>query len=923
MRSPWMKREFQGTPAYNLLMPIARPRARPPAKASPRSIRPRRGWRLVPRRAIALGALAAVAVLMIALGLGARRLMADLPDPDRLLERAAPETTKLYDRRGRLLHEVLDPRAGRRTRVALDEIPQSVVDAVLSIEDADYFDHPGIDARAIARASVQGIRHGRIVSGASTITQQLARQVLMTPDERSQRTLPRKLREAVLALRIERRFDKATILELYLNEVYFGQLAYGIEAAARTYFGKPAHTLDLAEAALLAGLIQAPATYNPLIDLDAARARQHLVLGRMERLGHIDAEAEQTARDERLRFDAGPGPSGAPHFATWVIGRLEAEMGSEAVAAGGLHVVTSIDLDLQRRAHSAIAQHLAALAADRADGIDHNAGNGALVAIDPESGDVLAMVGSTDHGDATIDGAVNIALAARQPGSAYKPMVYAAAMDPTRWGLRPSSRAGRPAQLPFTAGTVMSDVRTAFTTREGEPYRPQNYDRKWHGPLALRTALATSSNMVAVKVLEATGLEPAIETGEDLGIGTFVDRDRYGLALALGGAEVRLLDLTAAYGAFAVGGRRVDPRPILAVLDGPTFRAWAEAAADLDGADATALLDGLEGTVPDPARRRVLDPRVAYLITDILSDDTARLPAFGEGSPLALSRPAAAKTGTTTDFRDNWTVGYTPELVTGVWVGNADNSPMQRVTGISGAGPIWRAFMESAHAGRPVRSFERPPGLVEVEVCAPSGLRPTALCSRRMRELFIDGTQPIDEDDAYVRLNVDSATGALWTDACGGTPIERTFLRLPADAEAWAAGRGIAQPPRFDCAGRAGGPGGERTASGSPPESAPAIRLARPAAGSTFAISSQIPLDAQRIEFEAVAPSLDVRRLRLLVGDEVVAERTAPPWRGAWLPIAGRHEAVVEAEGHDGSTLRSAPIRFGVVDEAELAALPP
>ncbi len=877
-----------------------------------------------------------------------------MPNPDHLIERAARETTKLYDRRGRLMHEVLDPRAGRRTRVELDAIPRPLLDAVLAIEDAEFYSHPGVDTAAVARALFQAVREGHVVSGASTITQQLARQVLMEPDERMQRTLTRKLREAVLALRIERRHNKDTILELYLNEVYFGQLAYGVEAAARTYFGKPAHMLNLAEGALLAGLIQAPAAYNPLIDIEAATARQHQVLARMEHLGFIYADERRTAEAERMRLDGGSGRSGAPHFSTWVIGRLETELGSEAVAAGGLHVITSIDLDLQRRAEAAVRQHLAALAADRADGIDHNANNGALVAIDPAGGDILAMVGSANHSDASIDGAVNIALAPRQPGSAYKPMVYAAAMDPNRWGLRPSSEPGHRSVLPFTTGTVLSDVQTSFTTREGEPYRPRNYDRTWHGPINVRTALATSSNIVAVKVLEATGLEAAIEIGEDMGIRTFIDRDRYGLALALGGAEVRLLDLTAAYGAFATGGLRVDPRPILAVLDGASFRKWSADAEGLSDIEAIEVLAGLEGAVPSRSRPRVLDARVAYLITDILSDDSARLPAFGEGSPLALSRPAAAKTGTTTNFRDNWTVGYTPDLVAGVWIGNADNSPMERVSGISGAGPIWHAFMESAHAGRPARPFERPPGLVEVEICAPSGLRPTALCSRRVRELFIEGTEPRDADDSYVRLTLDSATGALWSEACAGSPIERTFMRVPPDAESWAMGRGIEQPPRFDCSGQTPGAmgvlvgigdgsdgGGDRddrrdraqigysghsvdsVSVGSPAAQAPSIRLTKPAQGSTFAISSEIPIDAQLIAFEAVAADFAVRKIRFFVGDKLISERAAPPWRGAWKPVAGRHEARVEAEMVDGKIVSSSVVKLQVVMASEIVQAPP
>ena len=876
------------------------------------------------RRGRTARAAAAIFLALLAAFITAARLSVDLPDPDRLIQRASPETTKLYDRRGRLFHEVLDPRTGSRTRASLSDLSSSLIHAVVSIEDAGFFEHPGVDARAIARALAQAARHRRIVSGASTITQQLARLQLLEPEERSQRTLRRKLREAILALRIERTFDKATILELYLNEIYFGQLSYGIEAAAQTFFDKPAHALDLAESALLAGMIQAPAAYNPLIDLDAAVGRQRIVLRRMEALGHINSAEREAAEAERLRLVSSASERAAPHFTTWVLGRLEESLGSEAVAAGGLHVITSLSLDSQRLAESAIQSHLASLAARGPDAFDHNARNASLVALDPETGDVLALVGSADAGDETIDGAVNMALSPRQPGSAFKPIVYATAMDPKRWGLGASSQRGLSTpRLPFAAGSVLSDVPTAFETREGEPYRPQNYDRTWHGPIDLRTALATSSNLVAVKVLEEAGLDATIEQARSMGINTLVQPKRYGLALALGGAEMRLLELTTAYGAFATGGYRVTPRPVLAVLDGPAFREWSDAmvkAVDSDGRKKLETVDTIDGAIRGAARPRVLDERVAYLITDILSDDSARLPAFGEGSPLRLSRPAAAKTGTTTGFRDNWTVGYTPDLVAGVWVGNADNSPMKRISGISGAGPIWNDFMESAHAGLPSRQFARPAGLVERDICAPSGLLATELCSRRVREIFIAGTEPIEKDDSYVSLTVDAASGNVWAAGCRGPRVERTFLQVPGEAQSWAMQRGVQSLPVIDCHGNASENsvlvGSARNAS----SDASSLRMTRPAAGTMFELSDRIPIDSQRIELEAAKAGKPVRRVVFFVDDEAVAERTAPPWRASWRPSSGHHTVRAEAELLDGRTLIAENVTFGVVDSAAVSA---
>ncbi len=653
----------------------------------------------------------AIALLLVLIAVGMLRWLAvDLPSPDRLYERAAAPSTRIYDRHGRLLYEILDPHGGAHTPVPLAQIPQACINATIATEDASFYSNPGVDFRAILRALWINLRGGEILSGGSTITQQLARNLLLSPQERSQVTLERKLRESILAWRIARRYSKDEILTLYLNETYYGNLAYGIEAAARTYFAKSVAELDLAECALLAGLPQSPARYNPLENPTAAQARQRVVLGLMVRHGYISPEEADLAANERLGFASTPFPIAAPHFVMTVRGQLEREFGPEALYTRGLQVYTTLDLDVQETAERIVRYRLAQLAEVREGEPPRNVRNAAVVVLDPSTGEVLAMVGSPDYFDPRISGAVNAALALRQPGSSIKPLTYAAAFDPT-------------APAPLTAATMMVDVRTAFITREGEPYVPMNYDRAWHGPVLLRRALACSYNLVAVKVLDHVGIERMTSLARRLGITTFDDADRWGLALTLGGGEVRLLELTAAYAAFANGGRRVEPVTITRVEDseGRVLKIWGSGLGE-----------------------QVLDERVAYLISDILSDNYARAPAFGENSALNLTRPAAVKTGTTTDWRDNWTIGYTPDLVVGVWAGNADNEPMYNVSGVTGAAPIWHDVMETLLKGRPVRQFVEPPGMVRVEVCADSGLlpaqtstvSPTSEVARQVRCLY-------------------------------------------------------------------------------------------------------------------------------------------------------------------------------------------
>ncbi len=807
--------------------------------------------------------LGGVAALCLALVVAAYFLLfADLPDPEDMRRVRARETTKILDREGRVLYEWLDNVEGKHTYVSLDRIPLALQQATIATEDASFYTNPGVDVWSILRSAYYNLSEGEIVSGASTITQQTGRIVLM-PEERWERTWRRKLREAYLAWRISRAFSKDEVLELYLNLSYYGNYAYGVEAAAEAYFAKRAEELDLAECALLTGLLQAPVHYNPLTNMQGAKERQAIVLGLMVEQGYISRQEADLAAAEDLRFAATAFDILAPHFVMYVRQQLEGMYGVEAVAQGGWRVLTSLDADMQRRAEEIVRYRLELLSDPNHDGVDHNVRNAAAVVMDPNTGEILAMVGSPDYFDAAIDGAVNAALSPRQPGSSLKPFTYAAALSQG-----------------YTPASVILDVRRSFLTAEEQPFVPINYDRRFYGPISLRRALATSSNVAAVSVLNEIGISSLINLAQRMGITWEGDLERFGLSLTLGGGEVRLLDLTAAYAGLARQGVRVEPVSILSI----------------EGPDGSALY-----ARPAPSQDRVLDARVAYLITDILADDKARAPAFGERSVLYVGRPAAVKTGTTTDWRDNWTVGYTPDLVVGVWAGNADNEPMIQVSGITGAAPIWHQLMVELLKGKSASAFPRPSGIVEVEVCPESGLLPGPHCPNRRYELFIEGTEPAQSCSAHRIYRIDTATGAL---ASATTPAERVaerlFWVLPPEAQEWAREQGIPQPP-------AG-------ATPLPEEGASiALEIISPDPNAEFVISGALPLSAQSIEIAArwrlaFAP----REVTLFLDGEPLIRLSQPPYSHLWNLAPGAHVVEAEAVDADGRRWSSAPLRFTV-----------
>ncbi len=830
-----------------------------------RWFRVRRRWQ---RIALIVGALCLIA------GVGAYSwLFVDLPSIDRIQSGLALPSTRIYDRSGRLLYEVIadTDTGGMNTAVPLAVVPIHCQRAVIATEDANFYAHPGIDPVGIVRALWINLQGGEVIAGGSTITQQVARILLLDPAQRAERSLRRKLREMILAVQLQSAYSKDEVLALYLNQVYFGNLAYGIDAAARAYFAKAVRDLSLAECALLAGLVQAPALYDPLTDLAAARARQSVVLGLMVTTGAIDSEAAESARRDNLHFAASAFPIEAPHAVMAAITGLQRDF-PEQLLIDGLEVTTTIDLDWTRAAQAIVRRQLALLNSPASAGsVPANANNAALVALDPYTGHILTMVGSPDYFDQAIDGAVNAALAPRQPGSTLKPFTYAAAMNPMR-------------DDPYTPATMLLDLETPFVTRRLESYTPANYGQVEHGPVLLREALAASFNIPAVATLDDIGISTLIDLAVDAGLTTLAKNSAIDLSVTLGGGEVRLLDLVGAYSIFANGGCRVEPVLITRVTDknGAVLYQWT----------------------PDPAcadrpAAQVIDPRVAWLISDILSDDEARLRSFGRFSALAIGRPAAAKTGTTTDFRDNWVVGYTPNLVAGVWVGNADNTPMVEVTGVSGAAPIWNAFMREVLRGQPELDFTVPPGITSREVCALSGKLATPLCPRRRLEWFIEGTEPRVTDDFFQVFQIDRQTRLLADET---TPddqrVGQTFVVLPQEARDWGIRSGYSPPPIGALLVQTDDEAG--------------VRLLEPDPYTVYELSALLPIAAQRIRLTTATPP-DTTRVTYLLNDSPIGTRDEAPYTLWWTLEIGAHRLLARAELADGTTQDSTPIPFEVV----------
>ena len=599
-----------------------------------------------------------VAGLLLAIGVFAYYAK-DLPSPGKLNKRQVVESTKIYDRTGEhLLYEIHGEE--KRTTIPLKDMGEVIKAATLSAEDQSFYQHHGIYFKSIARAAIYDLIGRQVSQGGSTISQQLIKNTVLT----NEKTFTRKVKEVILSVELEQRFSKDEILEMYLNEIPYGSNAYGVQAAAQTFFGKDAKSLTLAEAALLASLPKAPTYYSPYgSNTDDLRGRQEYVLDQMAKLGYITREEAEGAKEIDIISEVRPFQESiqAPHFVMYVKDLLVNKYGEQQVEEGGMKVFTTLDWDKQQIADEAVKKGVA-------NNSKYKASNAALVAIDPKTGQILAMVGSRDYFDKTIDGNVNVAIRDRQPGSSFKPYVYATAF-----------------KKGYTPNTMLFDVETNFGTKE-KPYAPQNYSNNFSGPVKMKEALARSLNIPAVKTLYLAGVQNSVNTAQSMGITTLKNPSRYGLALVLGGGEVKLVDHVNAFGTFATGGVRHDKTAILKI----TYSQGN-------------LLDEYKNS----AGEKVLDQDICAKIDSILSDNSLRSSVSGSNSPLRFdSRPVAVKTGTTNEWRDAWTVGYAPNLVAGVWAGNNNNAPMaQGSDGVYVAAPIWREFMDRAFSNMAIEKF--------------------------------------------------------------------------------------------------------------------------------------------------------------------------------------------------------------------------
>ena len=672
----------------------------------------------------------------------------DLPKPDKIVRREG-FSTKIYDREDELLYDVFADK--RRTPVEFDEIPETLKQATVAIEDKNFYKHQGFDPMGWVRAGFNTIFRARRLAGGSTLTQQLVKNVLLT----SQRAISRKIKEFVLSVQIEKKYTKDEILRMYLNESPYGGTAWGVQTAAETYFGKDVYELNLIESAMLAGLPQAPSRYSPFIGGDAYKERTKDVLRRMREDKYISKDEEKQAlKDlEKLEFVPEGASFRAPHFVMYIKQQLIDIYGEKMVEQGGLRVTTTLDWEIQQEAQKIVTDQIAKVESLHIT-------NGAAMVVDPMNGEILAMVGSKNYNAEDYDGKVNVTLSLRQPGSSIKPVNYVTAF-----------------KQGYTASSMIVDAITEFPGGADIPiYRPRNYDGKYHGPVHLRQALASSLNVPAVKLLQLVGVKNMLKTAYEMGFTslepTRANVNRFGLSLTLGGGEIRLVDMAIAYSAFANGGLKVEPVSILKVEDSKGK-----------------VLDKYKAVRP----QRVLSEEEAFLISDILADNNARLLTFGANSLLNIpGHEVSVKTGTTDDMRDNWAVGWTPVGITAVWVGNNDNTPMKKVaSGISGATPIWRRIMMKVLEARKAKALAMPKGIMQMEVDKISGMASHHGFSSR-KEYFIKGTEPVGEDLIHPMMKVCKGEGdkqAPETRIARGDYDEKEYIVLTADDPAGGGGK--------------------------------------------------------------------------------------------------------------------------------------
>lgn len=629
----------------------------------------------------------------------------DLPTPGKLVTANAENSTRIYDRNGELLYSVYED--ANRTYVKLDDMSKYLREGTIAIEDKDFYKNKGFSPLGYVRVAWNALR-GKGLAGASTISQQLVKNVLLT----SERSLPRKVKELILSVQVTQRFSKEEILEMYMNNIPYGGPAIGAEAAAETYFGKKAKDLDLAESAFLAGLPQNPSTYSPFTGNDYYIGRTEAVLKRMVEDKYITKDESESALKKitNYKFSQRGTSFKAPHFVLYVKEILAQQYGEQVVATGGLQVTTTLDYDLQEEAEKIVKDEIESLE-------KYKVSNGAALITDPQTGQILSMVGSTDYFDEENDGNFNVVFGKRQPGSSMKPIIYAQALEEG-----------------YTASTMVMDVSTEFDNGEAEAYKPVNYDGKFRGPVQLRFALGNSLNIPAVKVLGMVGIKDAMQKAYDMGIENWEPTDanmrNVGLSLVLGGRETTLFDEVGAYGAFANKGEKQDLVSILKITDSKGKKLFEYKKRD---------------------GKKVLSEAVAFIISHILLDNNARIDAFGPNSFLRVAgHTVAVKTGTTDEKKDNWTIGYTPSFVAGVWVGNNDNTPMNPAiaSGTTGASTIWHKLMMEVLKGKSDEEFEKPEDVVAVQVDPLAGGLPRDGQPSRS-EYFVKGTEPTSVSSIY------------------------------------------------------------------------------------------------------------------------------------------------------------------------------
>lgn len=660
----------------------------------------------------------------------------DLPTPSKIANMKPAVSTKIFDRTGQtLLYETGDQ---KRTIVESDQISQYLKDATVSTEDANFYRHHGVDIKAILSAVAEKVMgKTRKTRGASTITQQYVKNALLTSD----RSLTRKAKEAILAIELEFMYSKDQILTNYLNQIPYGSGAGGAEAAAKTYFGKSAKEITLSEAATLAAIPQAPTYYSPYgTHIDKLVGRKNYVLEQMVKNGKITQEQADEAKKQdttTLGINLKPRKDTilAPHFAMYVLEQAADQFGEEKIQKEGLSIITTLDYDKQKMAQDAINEWVPKLTR-------YKASNAALVAVDPATGQILTMVGSKDYFDTSIDGNVNVADSSRQPGSSFKPIAYATAFK------KPE----------FSPSKILFDFQTDF----GGGYVPQNYNGRFNGPVTMRTALSNSLNIPAVKVMSLAGMDNVLRTAQDLGITTLTQRDRYGLSLVLGSGEVKPVEMAGAFAVFAAGGEKHESTPFLKITD----------------SDGKVLYDFEKDKKPG---KEVLDPQIAYEISSILSDNGARSMVFGSRSALFFpNRTVAAKTGTTSDFKDAWTVGYTPSIATAVWVGNSNAAKMS--SGADGsvlAAPIFHTFIEKALANVPNQDFTQPFGIQGLTVERYSNKLPSTPGLETTTDIFASWQVPTEQDDVHKIVKLCKGTNLLAPDDLSSDFVEtKTIVNI-------------------------------------------------------------------------------------------------------------------------------------------------